>query len=127
MYVGYDASMIFVNASLEVTLQRNKERERKIPEDVITQAWHGVQENIGKFQALFGSNNFLVIDNNKPLDKEEIERLKVEMTRKAMKMLNAPLENKTGIKILNILNESGGLYLSDLSGVDFSILKKFKA
>ena len=26
--------------------------------------WNAVQNNIGKFQTLFGSNNFIIVDNN---------------------------------------------------------------
>ena len=63
--LGYDCYMVFVNTSLEVVLERNKRRERSIPEYITTNSWNGVQNNIGKFQRLFGMSNFLVVDNNK--------------------------------------------------------------
>jgi predicted kinase len=120
-YVGYDTSMVFVNTSLEVSLQRNRERERKVPEEVVTQAWHDAQGNIGKFQSLFGDTNFLVIDNNTFLDKAGIKQLEVELTRKAMKFLNTPLQNKIGVAVLKELDRIGGLYLSDLTEVESGI------
>ncbi len=63
--IGYDTFMVFVNTSLEVALERNRKRSRRVDEKVVRQAWSEVQTNIGKFQGLFGSSNFLVVDNSK--------------------------------------------------------------
>ena len=62
--LGYETMMIFANTSLEVAQQRNKERPRTLPEKSVEQMWNGVQKNIGAFQSLFGSKNFIVVDNN---------------------------------------------------------------
>lgn len=62
--LGYDCFMVFVNTSLEVALERNEERSRSVPEDLVEEAWKAVQDNIGKFQTLFGMSNFKVVDNN---------------------------------------------------------------
>jgi len=71
--IGYDVHMIFVNTSLEVALERNRERGRMggrtVPEKITTDAWKQVQANIGKFQSFFGSKNFIVVDNNSKDDK----------------------------------------------------------
>ena len=64
--IGYDSYMIFVNTSLEVALERNEKRARKLPEDLVKQSWNEVQRNIGKFQGLFGVSNLVIVDNNKP-------------------------------------------------------------
>ncbi len=61
---GYDTFMVFVNTSLPVALERNQNRPRKVDEKVVRSAWAAVQNNIGKFQALFGPGNFIVVDNN---------------------------------------------------------------
>ena len=61
---GYDTFMVFVNTSLPIALERNQNRPRKVDEKIVRSAWAAVQANIGKFQALFGSNNFVVVDNN---------------------------------------------------------------
>ena len=63
--MGYDCYMIFVNTTLDVALARNARRERSIPEYITKSSWEGVQNNIGKFQRLFGMSNFLIVDNNK--------------------------------------------------------------
>ena len=71
--LGYDTYMVFVNTSKDVALQRNAERERKVPERVVLKRWRDVQENIGKFQNLFGAINFIIVDNND--SKEDGKRL----------------------------------------------------
>jgi shikimate kinase len=63
--LGYDCYMVFVNTSLEVALERNAKRERVVPEYITKNSWQGVQNNIGKFQNLFGLTNFVVVDNSK--------------------------------------------------------------
>ena len=63
--LGYDCYMVFVNTSLEVAIARNARRERTIPEYITKSSWEGVQNNIGKFQRLFGMSNFLIVNNNK--------------------------------------------------------------
>ena len=63
--IGYDSYMIFVNTSLEVALERNKNRPRTIPEYIVTNSWNQVQRNIGFFQRIFSPNRMLIVDNNK--------------------------------------------------------------
>ena len=62
--LGYDSHMIFVNTSLDVALERNEKRPRKLPESLVVQSWNNVQKNIGKFSQLF-KNKFIIVDNNK--------------------------------------------------------------
>ena len=62
--IGYETMMIFVNTSLETAQIRNKERARTLPEKSVEQMWNNVQKNIGSFQSLFGSRNFIIVDNN---------------------------------------------------------------
>ena len=62
--LGYQCAMIFANTSLEVAQIRNKQRPRTLPEKSVEQMWNGVQKNIGAFQSLFGSKNFIIVDNN---------------------------------------------------------------
>ena len=66
--LGYDTHMIFVNTSLDVALQRNKERDRSVPEPLAVKSWNAVQRNIGKFSNFF-KGNFIIVDyNNKDDD-----------------------------------------------------------
>ena len=63
--LGYDSYMIFVNTSLDVALERNKNRPRSIPEYIVTNSWNSVQRNIGQFQRIFSPNRMLIVDNNR--------------------------------------------------------------
>ena len=90
--LGYDCYMVFVNTSLEVALERNKRRERSIPDYITTNSWNGVQSNIGKFQRLFGMNNFLVVDNNK----SDLELTTLTMNRvgkEVRRLIKAPISS----------------------------------
>ena len=71
----YDTHMIFVNTSLDVALQRNEERPRKLPESLVVKSWNEVQKNIGKFQNLF-RQTFIIVDNNDPNEPPHIEVFK---------------------------------------------------
>ena len=64
-HIGYDVHMVFVNTSLEVALKRNQMRARKVPDAIVISNHKQVQQNIGKLQRIFGSNNFIIVDNNK--------------------------------------------------------------
>jgi len=64
-HLGYDVHMVFVNTSLEVALKRNQMRARKVPDAIVISNHKQVQQNIGKLQRIFGSNNFIIVDNNK--------------------------------------------------------------
>jgi predicted kinase len=62
--LGYETYMIFVNTSLETAQERNLQRKRTLKTDEVTFMWNAVQNNIGKFQRLFGGSNFIIVDNN---------------------------------------------------------------
>ena len=85
--LGYDTYMVFVNTSLEVALQRNAERDRKLAEPLVVQSWNDVQKNIGKFNNYF-QGNFIIVDNN---DAKEDELLKVY--KQVRRLINVPVQN----------------------------------
>jgi cytidylate kinase len=60
--LGYDCYMVFVNTSLEVALERNAKRDRTLPDSLVTDIWKACQNNLGKFQSIFGGN-FVIVDN----------------------------------------------------------------
>ncbi len=62
--LGYETYMIFVNTSLDTAIERNNQRTRKLPLDIVKTYWNNVQANIGKFQRLFGMSNMIIVDNN---------------------------------------------------------------
>lgn len=96
--LGYDCYMVFVNTPLEIALQRNLERDRVVPEKIVRDSWHDVQQNLGGFQKLFG-RNFLIVDNAKTLDeKEAIKNFNQLVKQGVNRFMKAPVKNSIGKK-----------------------------
>lgn len=90
--LGYDTHMLFVNTSLKVAHERNKKRDRSVPDHVVDHSWHKVHDNIGKFQDHFGKDNFHVIDNSKDgVDHEALHKLHKHIRRIATSNVKNPV------------------------------------
>ena len=92
--LGYDCYMVFVNTSLEVALERNNARARKLPKDMVTKMWDEVQQNLGKFQRLFKSKRFEIVDNSEYGDTTPIDLVSKEINR----FMKQPVSNPIGKK-----------------------------
>ena len=88
--LGYDCYMVFINTSLDVALERNAGRIRRVPVDVTKQSWKTVQRNMGKFQYLFGRKNFVIVDNNNA--NEDILK---KVGKKIKTMMSNPIQSFT--------------------------------
>ena len=86
--LGYDCYMVFVNTSLEVAMVRNTERERTVPPEIVKNNWNTVQQNIGKFQRLFGQQKMIIIDNNKA-----DEKIITNVYKQVAKFVKKPVDN----------------------------------
>jgi len=86
--MGYDCYMVFVNTSLEVAMVRNTERERTVPPEIVKNNWNTVQQNIGKFQRLFGQQKMIIIDNNKA-----DEKIITNVYKQVSKFVKKPVDN----------------------------------
>ena len=89
--LGYDTYMVFVNTSLEVALDRNRNRERILPDAIVKKMWADVQNNIGKFSKLFGSKNMIIVDNSE-LGGDVLDQIEKEIRKK----INSPVANHLG-------------------------------
>ena len=90
--LGYDCYMIFVNTSLDVAKERNKTRSRQVPEFYLVKSWETVQNNMGKFQRLFGMSNFIIVDNNK--SESELVTLTMSKASKIVRQkMKAPIQS----------------------------------
>lgn len=89
--LGYDCYMVFVNTSLEVALERNANRDRTLPEDLVIDIWKSCQNNLGKFQTMF-SGNMVIVDNTvyKPINKV--------IQKKIDAFIRKPIYNRIGQK-----------------------------
>jgi hypothetical protein len=62
--VGYDCYMIFVNTSLDVALQNNAGRKRRLTDETVTATWSEVQQVKDQLSNLF-PGGFVEIINNR--------------------------------------------------------------
>lgn len=92
--LGYDISMIFVNTNLETALDRNAARERSLPDDVVKKMWHDVQDNIGKFQNLFGRHMYILDNSNKSNFKDATQSLYKRMSAWIKRSPENPIAKK---------------------------------
>ena len=70
-------------ATLEVALERNANRERVLPVDVVKTYWKDCQQNLGKFQSMFGASSMLIVDNSKHEDfPKQVKRAANEFVRR---------------------------------------------
>lgn len=89
--LGYDTAMVFVNTTLETSLDRvarraqqpGKDFGREIDPEFVKDVWNKTQTGLGALQSLFQSN-FFIVDNNK-----EVPDIKY-----VQKRLNKWLDNK---------------------------------
>lgn len=89
--LGYDCYMVFVNTDLEIALKRNASRERKLRKKTVIELWKRSQNNIGKFQMLFG-NDFYIVDNTEDLP------IDTKIINKFRNLIKKPIKNKIGIQ-----------------------------
>ena len=83
--------MVFVNTSLEIALERNQMRERKLEDSMVEKMWRDVQDNLGKFQKLFGADRMLIVDNS-----EYGGTILQQIEKQVSKHLNKPIKNPLG-------------------------------
>jgi len=89
--LGYDTYMVFVNTTLEVALERNQQRERKLDDSMVQKMWQEVQNNLGKYQKLFGADKMLIVDNS-----EYGGDVLSQVEKQIAKHLRTPVQNPLG-------------------------------
>ena len=62
--IGYDTYMIFVNTSLDIALQQNAGRKRRLTDEIVRLTWDEVQKNKQELANLF-PGGFIEIENNR--------------------------------------------------------------
>ena len=93
--MGYSCMMVFVNTSLEVAQQRNLEREgRTIKPEEVEKMWNAVQNNIMKFQQLFGADKFQIVDNNGGLEDPDRAENFAKVEKNIMAFISRPPSNR---------------------------------
>ena len=88
--LGYDTYMVFVNTSLPVAMARNRARARSLPDEIVVTIWNAVQQNLGKYQQLFGPENMVIVDNT------VYGPVPDHIQRAVARFLRAPVRNRIG-------------------------------
>jgi adenylate kinase family enzyme len=93
--LGYETMMLFVNTSEDVAQDRNSSRARSLPKEQVTKMWQIVQQNLMKFQQLFGAGNFHIVDNSGGLEDPDRKANFLEVDRAIDKFLmSAPSDRR---------------------------------
>jgi len=88
--LGYDTMMILVNTTLDVAIERDKDRDRTLGAKEVTKYWTTVQKNIGALQQIFGKKKFIIVDNT---DIKNTEKETVRAYRDVKKFLDREPDN----------------------------------
>jgi len=96
--LGYETMMLFVNTSEDVAQDRNAARARSLPKEQVTKMWQIVQQNLMKFQQLFGAGNFHIVDNSGGLEDPDRKANFLEVDRAIDKFLMSPPSDRRAKK-----------------------------
>ena len=95
--IGYSVSMIFVNTSLEVAQQRNRQRDRVLPANLVADSWNEVQQNLMKYQQIFGADRFHIVDNSGGLEDLDRQKNFDKVYNEVQRFLNTPPKHKKAL------------------------------
>jgi len=88
--LGYETMMVYVNTSEDVAQERNKQRARSIPAEMVSKMWKQVQDNLMQFQQVFGAADFHVVDNSGGQENPAREQNFNQVFKNVQKFLNSP-------------------------------------
>ena len=118
--IGYDTAMVWINTDLEVAKERNKKREKMVPEDFLIK----VHNQISKLKDYYRSefNNFYEVNNNEgELNNDAI----LKAFRKVNNFFNSPVENPIGKELIKKMRKNGHKYLIDTDEYSMKVIKKY--
>lgn len=84
--LGYDCQLILVNTDQKTASNRNQKRARSLPDETVGKMWSQVQNNMGKFQQLFGTG-LIIVDNS---NGSNIEKAILSAYRRVWKWSKTP-------------------------------------
>jgi hypothetical protein len=92
---GYDVAMVFVNTSLEKAIDRNNNRERKLPTELVTSIWNQAQKAKEVHKQFFG-NNFFELVNEKDSAPGEPLDINPQVEKLVRSFIQKPVQNPIG-------------------------------
>ena len=94
---GYDTYMVFVSTPMEVALERNNNRERKLPRHIVEDSWKKSQKAKEFYKKMFG-NRFIEVINDKSTPKGQPLDIDPQASKAVDKFLAQPINNPIGKK-----------------------------
>jgi hypothetical protein len=86
---------------LEVAKHRNSNRQsRRLPDDLLLNSWKECQNNLGKFQTLFGTQNFRIVDNT-----VKGTETPMDIQKSINAFMNKPIQNRIGVEWVKAARE----------------------
>jgi hypothetical protein len=76
-------------------------RDRKLPDKMVEKMWSDVQDNLGKFQKLFGSDRLIIVDNSSYDNEDLLDQIEKEIRKR----LNTPVQNPNGKKWMQEMSQ----------------------
>lgn len=120
--IGYDTAMIWVETSLDTAIERNRQRDRTVPEDFLRSTYEKIQELKSYYKSEF--RYFFEVRNDEgELNNEAI----TQAYRKVDSFFNSPLDNPIGSRLVSDMRENGHKYLVDTDEYSMAQLKKLVA
>ena len=92
--IGYDVGMIFVNTDLDMAQQRNLQRKRQHPPEMVEEIWTNTQQNIMKYQQIFKADKFFIVDNSGGLEDPTRSKNFDKVYNNTQRFINAPVGKK---------------------------------
>jgi len=117
--IGYDTSMVWVQANLNTILKRNRERDRKVDEQFIIDTYNKLEKFKDYYKTQF--DTFILIDNN---DGALTDEIILKSYKKMTSFFSSPIKNPNGQDLKNHMIENGYKYLFDTETYDKQYLNK---
>jgi len=92
---GYDVAMVFVNTSLEKAIDRNNNRDRKLPKQIVLDSWNDAQKAKEAHKQFFGSTFFEIMNDTDSAPGQPIN-IDKEVEKKVQGFIRRPVQNPVG-------------------------------
>ena len=121
--LGYDTALIWVDTSLETSLERAKKRFEQGGREVEEKVIRKIYKELTGLKKYYSSEfkNFIEILND---DGELIDKVVLQAYKKMSSFFNSPIRNPLGIRTVENMKENGYKYLVDTDDMDMIYLKK---
>lgn len=87
--IGYDTYMLFISTNIDVAMERNRQRDRSLPDKIVIEKWNEATRNKSYYKSLFGSHFFEIENNEKGLPSANV-------SKQILKCIQMPIENPIG-------------------------------